>query len=123
MRELRLFFGVLFILIGISAKAQSTDKKVTLEMRNVPIETCLEEIKKQTGINFLYNAQAFKGVENVSVKATNEAWSTVLKRVLEPRHFTYGIKDGTVVIRKSKEPQTHMLRSHLCWLLTLILCI
>ena len=106
MRELRLFFGVLFILIGISAKAQSTDKKVTLEMRNVPIETCLEEIKKQTGINFLYNAQAFKGVENVSVKATNEAWSTVLKRVLEPRHFTYGIKDGTVVIRKSKEPQT-----------------
>lgn len=106
MRELRLFLGLLFLVLTISAKALPSGKNVTLNLRNVPMETFLEEIKKQTGVNFLYNAQAFKGVENVSVKTTNEPWTSLLERVLASRNFTYGIKNDIVVIRKNKEPQT-----------------
>lgn len=106
MRELRLFFGLLFLVLSLSARALPSDKNVTLNLNNVSMETLLEEIKKQTGVNFLYNAQAFKDVENVSVKATNEPWSSVLQRILTSRGFTYGMKDDIVVIRKNKELQT-----------------
>jgi len=106
MRELRLFLGLLFLVLSLSAKALPTDKRVTIALNNVPIETFLEEIKKQSGVNFLYNAQTFKGVENISVKANNEPWSSVLQQVLASRDFNYVIKEDIVVIRKKSASKT-----------------
>ena len=40
----------------------SQDKTVTLKLHNVSIETVLDAVKKQTGVNMLYNSQMFKGV-------------------------------------------------------------
>ena len=38
----------------------SQDKTVTLKLHNVSIETVLDAVKKQTGVNMLYNSQMFK---------------------------------------------------------------
>ena len=43
----------------------SQDKTVTLNLRDVSIETALNAVKKQTGVNMLYNSQMFKGVPSV----------------------------------------------------------
>ncbi len=56
----------------------------------------------------LYNSQMFKGVEPVTVKATNEPWKELLDRVLSPKGFTYATKDGIVVIKK-KDQKTRTL--------------
>ena len=45
----------------------SQDKTVTLNLHNVSIETVLDAVKKQTGVNMLYNSQMFKGVPPVSI--------------------------------------------------------
>lgn len=47
------------------------EKKVTLDLKDVPMETFLNTVKQKAGINMLYNSQMFKGVEPVTVKATN----------------------------------------------------
>lgn len=78
----------------------SQDKTVTLNLRNVSVETALEAVKKQTGVNMLYNSQMFKGVPPVSVNAKNERWEVALKLILNPQGFDYVVKDGIVVIRK-----------------------
>ena len=76
------------------------DKTVTLNLRNVSVETALDAVKKQTGVNMLYNSQMFKGVSPVSVNAKNERWEVALKLILNPQGFDYVVKDGIVVIRK-----------------------
>ena len=43
----------------------SQDKTVTLSLRDVSIETALNAVKKQTGVNLLYNSQMFKGAAHV----------------------------------------------------------
>lgn len=49
----------------------SQEKTVTLKLHNVSIETVLDAVKKQTGVNMLYNSQMFKGVQPVSVNVKN----------------------------------------------------
>lgn len=78
------------------------DKTVTLNLRNVSIETALDAVKKQTGVNMLYNSQMFKGVPPVSINAKNEKWEVALKLILNPQGFDYVVKDGIVVIRKQQ---------------------
>ena len=80
----------------------SQDKTVTLKLHNVSIETVLDAVKKQTGVNMLYNSQMFKGVPSVSLDVKNERWDTTLKLALNPQGFDYVMKDGIVVIRKQK---------------------
>ena len=80
----------------------SQDKTVTLNLRNVSIETVLDAVKKQTGVNMLYNSQMFKGVPPVSINAKNEKWEVALKLILNPQGFDYVMKDGIVVIRKQQ---------------------
>ena len=63
------------------------EKKVTLDLKDVPMETFLNTVKQKAGINMLYNSQMFKGVEPVTVKATNEPWKELLDRVLSPKGF------------------------------------
>lgn len=78
----------------------SQDKTVTLNLHNVPIETVLDAVKKQTGVNMLYNSRMFKGVPPVSINAKNEKWEVTLKLILNPQGFDYVVKDGIVVVRK-----------------------
>ena len=84
------------------------EKKVTLDLKDVPMETFLNTVKQKAGINMLYNSQMFKRVEPVTVKATNEPWKELLDRVLSPKGFTYATKDGIVVIKK-KDQKTRTL--------------
>lgn len=91
---------LLFMCVNLSAAHAQSAKQVTLNMQDVPLEKVIEEIKKQTGQNFLYTAGLFQGVQPVSVRATDENWETVLDRVLTQRSFTYNIKNGIVVITK-----------------------
>ena len=78
----------------------SQDKTVTLNLHNVSIETVLDAVKKQTGVNMLYNSRMFKGVPPVSINAKNEKWEVTLKLILNPQGFDYVVKDGIVVVRK-----------------------
>ena len=81
----------------------SQEKTVTLKLHNVSIETVLDAVKKQTGVNMLYNSQMFKGVQPVSVNVKNQQWELALKLVLNPRGFDFVMKNGIVVIRKMQK--------------------
>ena len=102
MREKRwlLYFLVAVCCTFSTWALPSQDKTVTLNLHNVSIETVLDAVKKQTGVNMLYNSQMFKGVPPVSINAKNEKWEVALKLIFNPQGFDYVVKDGIVVVRK-----------------------
>ena len=106
MEKRRVFMLCLFALSMIlSAWALPPDeKKVTLDLKDVPMETFLNTVKQKAGINMLYNSKMFKGVEPVTVKATNEPWRELLDRVLSPKGFTYATKERRIVASPSGSP-------------------
>ena len=63
MEKRRVFMLCLFALSMIlSAWALPPDeKKVTLDLKDVPMETFLNTVKQKAGINMLYNSKMFKG--------------------------------------------------------------
>lgn len=88
----------------VSAFAVSVDnKKVTLAFKNVPIETVLNEMKRQTGVNFLFNSEMFSGSRPVSINVKDEPLDSVLKQVLSRQGFDYVYENGILVIRKMKQ--------------------
>lgn len=103
-RWLLLFLVAMYCTVSAWA-LPSEDRTVTLNLKNVPIETFLDAVKKQAGVNLLYNSQMFTGVAHVSVNAKNEKWETVLKRVLNPRGFEYVVKNDIIVIRQLQQDQ------------------
>lgn len=91
---------LLLMLLHISAFA-APKKTVTLNMRDVSMETFLDEVRRQTDVNFLYNSQLLKG-ESVTVKAAKEDWESVVGRVLDEHDLMYEMKNGVCVIRKTE---------------------
>ena len=45
---------------------------MTLNLKNVSLYELFNQIKEQTGLRFLYNAEQLDGLANVSVQAQNE---------------------------------------------------
>jgi TonB-linked SusC/RagA family outer membrane protein len=96
-------FLIVMLLFALSVMASALPRKmVTLDMKNVSMEAFLQEVKKQTDVNFLYNSQVIKGTV-VTVKAKNELWESVLKRVLEANDLTFEVKNDVVVIRRLEQ--------------------
>lgn len=83
--------------------AMAQHKAVTLALKNVSIETALNEVKRQSGVNILYNAGLFEGASPVSVNVKNVDYETVLKQILNNRGFGYVLKNGFVVIRSQQQ--------------------
>ena len=98
MKKVGQLMVLLLIFLQVSALA-APRKTVTFNLKDVSLETVLNEVKKQTGVNFLYNSQILVG-DNVSIKASNENWESVVGNLLEDRDLTYEMKNGVCVIRK-----------------------
>ncbi len=98
MKKVGLLMTMFLVLLQVSALAVPK-KTVTLNLKDVSMETFLVEVKKQTEVNFLYNSQITRG-ESVTVKANKENWESVLSRVLDEHDLTYEIKNGVCVIHK-----------------------
>lgn len=103
MRERILSLLLGFFLVSLQAWATLPERDITMTLSNVSMEKFLDEVKKQTSIDILYNAEMFKGTSKVSVKANKESWKKVLERVLAPQGFEFVIQDDIVVIRKKNE--------------------
>jgi len=113
MRKKR-FLLLLFLTLSFGAKAFISvpphDRKITLKLTNVSMEVFLDAMKKQTELNFLYNAETFRGVPYISVEVKNEKWNSVLNKVLASRGYEYVVKNDIVVIRLKQKTDNGYVR-------------
>ncbi len=102
----RYLFFLLTLQMALMSSAQSLDKtRVTLSMVNVSVEQFLEEVERQTKIEFLYKSDEVKNLPRITVHEKNAVTRQVISKVLSDIGCDFKENNGIVVVRlvKSKK--------------------
>lgn len=75
---------------------------ITINKKNVSLETVIEEVERQSGYKFEYNNHLFKNKMKVSVSLKNATLKKALSACLKDQSITYTIAQGNVYLN-SKE--------------------
>lgn len=95
MTKLTLFF---LWAICLSAAARSYGQKVSLQLKEAPLEEVFKAIKNQTGYRFVYTKELLQSAPKVTVTVTNADVGEALKKCMEGQPFSYKIINRIVVI-------------------------
>ncbi len=103
-------WGMLMLQLHTTAFAQ----KITINERNKPLTDIFREIRRQSGLDFVYNVKAVKKTGNISVNMTNADVSAVLNACLSGSNLSFEISNKGIIIKeavkkaeeKSKEKET-----------------
>ena len=97
----RMVVLLLMTLLTLSVSAQSVkDKTVTLDMTQVTVKQFFAEVKKQTGLNFIYSTELAKTFPKVTVKAQNRPVRQVLNEVMNKINCTYDVEGNIVTVTR-----------------------
>ena len=97
----RMVVILLMTMLTLNVAAQSVkDKTVTLDMTQVTVKQFFAEVKKQTGLNFIYSAELAKSFPKVTVKAQNKPVRQVLNEVMNSINCTYDVEGNIVTVTR-----------------------
>ena len=97
----RMVVILLMTMLTLNVAAQSVkDKTVTLDMTQVTVKQFFAEVKKQTGLNFIYSAELAKSFPKVTVKAQNRQVRQVLNEVMNSINCTYDVEGNIVTVTR-----------------------
>ena len=93
------FLGVLNVIAG-SAYSQENLK---LNLKEVSLMTLFREIRKQTGIDFVYNEEQCRDFGKVSVEISDGMVEQLLQQVFDSSKLTYRFENGVIMIKALDE--------------------
>ena len=92
-----------FLVMAISMPAQTLDNtRITVHMKDVTVKQFLDEVKRQTKIQFLYNADELKSLSRVTVNETNAPTRQVMNKVMRQIGCQSEENNGIVTITPLK---------------------
>lgn len=86
----------------LAVQEQPQQPTITLSLKNVPLETVLSQIKKQTGVTFDYTKAILKIAGKVSIQAEKADLQTVLKQLFNNASINYTVFGNTVELSAKK---------------------
>jgi TonB-linked SusC/RagA family outer membrane protein len=86
--------------MAVSAKGFS-QKKITLSLKDVPVQTVFREVIRQTGFSILYNEQLFEEMKPVSINVKDATIDEVMDKCLSGKSLTYALEGNKITINKS----------------------
>ncbi|MBC9934243.1 TonB-dependent receptor [Chitinophaga qingshengii] len=100
-RPLWVILTIALLLAGTASYAQ----KVTVSLKNVPLEKVFSTLKQQTGYSFIWRGESAASYKSVSLECKDAQLEQVLKSFLDGLSLTYQITDRIVVVtRKENNP-------------------
>lgn len=97
--------ALLLLTACLSAGARSYSQKVTLALKDAPMEKVFAEIKKQTGYSIFYNYRLLEKTVPVSIRLKGVPVDEAMKACLSNQPLDYEIAGKSIVI-KQKQPAT-----------------
>ncbi len=97
-----LFFGLLLFSATASASPVPKEKKITLEIKNSKLEDVIWEIRKQTGLVFLYSTDDVVGKRVKNKNFKNDNLDKVLNICLKESGLKFDIKNNRITILKKE---------------------
>lgn len=79
---------------------QIRESKVTLNLKDATLKTILQEIQKQSKINFVYKNETLSSFPKKSIDLTNVSIKEALDNIFSNSDFTYEIDDNNISISK-----------------------
>lgn len=100
-----LTFSFFFISATIHAHEWSEynqTKKITFDLKNVPIKDVLKHIEKESEYVFFYYADVLNDSQRVSLKVSNLPINEVLNELFKNMPVSYTIKDRQILLKKKE---------------------
>ncbi|WP_240903079.1 TonB-dependent receptor [Sphingobacterium sp. SGG-5] len=91
---------VILLVVGMHLSAFAVAQKVTLNHKNAELATVLKEIKKQTGYNFLYDADAINKASKITLNAQDVNIKEVLDHCFKNLSLQYVIQGKNIIISR-----------------------
>lgn len=79
--------------------------KVSIDLKHVTFAKVIENLRQQTGYEFVFNARDVEHVKDVSLSLKNVLLQVALDSLVKGKGLTYGITGQTVVIKKQTVEQ------------------
>ncbi len=105
-----LCWALLAFFTAIAHAATPADTKVTIDFKSAPVETVLDAIKQQTGLNFVYSAELAKTWPKVSIEARQKTAEQVIAQLMEMLNCEYAVRGNIVSIGKLNSSKKITLR-------------
>jgi TonB-linked SusC/RagA family outer membrane protein len=94
---------VLTILCCFKVSASVYAQKISIDVKDVPIETVFDQIKKQSGYTFWYKDNVLEAAKKVTVKLKDFELKAALEACLKDQPLSYEISGKIIVIRPKVE--------------------
>lgn len=86
--------------LHISAAGYS--QKINSTWRNASLEKVFNDIRKQTGYNFIYTIATIQKAKNIDLAVKNETIENVLTACFKDQPLTYSVVDKVVIIKEKE---------------------
>jgi len=88
------------ILLMFSVKAQDPEKTVSLNLKNARLSDALNEVRKQTPLNFIYSVDDLNRYPAITINVTKKQLPEVLTLLFKGTDMQYSIENNTVIIKR-----------------------
>ena len=102
LRKMRI--TLLFVLL-LGFYAEASSQKVTLNMKNTNLYSVLQQLKNQTGVRMLYDADYTKQIKCKDATFQAEDLAVVLGKLLKDTPLSFKVVNGVFVINKTQEKE------------------
>lgn len=91
--------ALLILAACMQVSATVYSQKISISVRNAPLEEVLKEIRKQSGYAFLYDISWLQKAEPVSMQVKQAPVEEALQACFSGQPFTYQVLENTIVIK------------------------
>lgn len=102
MRVMRLTV-ILMLCACLHVSAGGFSQQITLNEKKASLSKIFREVYKQTGFEFIYNADLLKTAKHVSIRVRNAPLQEVLALCFRDQPLTFTIQDKAIVVTKTAE--------------------
>lgn len=88
-------------------------QRVNIKVENAQLLTVFDQLREQTGFDFIYNFDLVRKAKPVSLDFRNAPLGEVLDQCLSRQALTYRIENSTVIIKKAEKKDAPSLRGAL----------
>ncbi len=97
------FFVLILLCLTNLVFAQDLNKKISIKMKDKPLNEVINEISKQGQINFSYSSQIIAVDKKVSIKAKNKSVKVILDEVLVKNGIDYVLVENQIILKLQKK--------------------
>lgn len=105
--KMRLLLGrwglMALMLLGLPFVVSAQNQKVTINVKDVDVQVVFKQIKEQTNLNFVYNADQLKTMQKVTLNVKEVTVDAALTKLFEGSAFEYKFEMQSIVIKKKTE--------------------